>query len=350
MKMERKVLFDALSLVKPALATKDLIEELTHVWFDGDYAMAYNDADLGIQVPLEVSFTGGVRGTLLLGLLQNSRARDVTIEPGEEGHLMLKASSTKAKLAVLDPERAVWQFPKPNKKKALTLSEELVDALRAVLVSVGNDTSTPEKLGVTIEFSKGGVDMYTTDSKTITHCHVDLDVEKELRGKRVIVPTAFCEQLLRLCVGGGFMEVRDDCTIAGNENGVLLYTRLLEATKPLDFAEVVKGHMGWHESSKFETPAKLELALERALVLFEGLPSEPVSISVDGGKLRVVAEKEGRGKLNDSMSVSEGAPGISIMVEPAMLKRALSLTTHIVMDAASVKLLGDGIVYIAATR
>ncbi|HKX35117.1 MAG TPA: hypothetical protein VJM79_00425 [Rhizorhapis sp.] len=350
MKCERIALLDAVNTVKPALAVKDLIEELAHVWFDGQTMTAYNDADLGIQVPFETPFIGGIRGSLLLGLLINSRAKDVELDDSEEGHMKIVAARTRAKLAVLDAERAVWQFPEINRKAALDITPDFVRALKAVLVSVGNDTSIPEKLGVTL-LADDELRMFTTDSKAICGVSVAMPKGKGLRkGDSIILPTAFCEQILRLCAAGGFLELRKDCAIAGNASGVLVYARLVDVTKPLPFVETIDRHNKFPKGARFEIPSKLALALERSIVLLEGLVGETVNISAMAGKLRLEASAEGRGTIKDFITLPEGVPDIEINVDPSLVKRALVLATHMAINSDAVVLTGDdGLVYLAST-
>lgn len=349
MKYARVALLDALNTVKPALASKDLIEELSHVWFDGKTITAYNDADLGIQVPFKADFVGGIRGSLLLGLLHASRAKEVEIEPTEDGQMKLQAARTRGKLPVLDAERRVWEFPAVNMKASFDINEAFLRALKAVLVSVGNDTSIPEKLGVTIMAGGGQVRMFTTDSKSVAAVKVAAPKGDWLKnGARVILPTAFCEQVLRLCAGGGFMIIGKDHVIAGNADGVHVYARLVDCPYPLDFTGTVAKHSKLPDDVRFEVPPKLALALDRAIVLLEGVVGETVDMSIAAGKLRLEAHAEGRGNLKDFITL-EGVQDAELRVDPNLVKRALPYATEMGITEDAVVLLGaDDFVYLAS--
>lgn len=349
MKYARIALLDACETVKPALAAKDLIEALTHIWFDGDTMTTYNDADLGIQVPFKTEFKGGLRGNLLLGLLANSKAKEVELTPTYNDHMQIVAARTKAKLAVLGMDLAVWDFPAPVMKNTFDIGEDFVRALKAVLVSVGNDTSIPEKLGVTMTADKAGVVLYTTDSKAVTQVRAATPKGKWMtKGDSVIMPTAFCEQVLRVCAAGGFMEVRKDCVIAGNGDGVLVYARLVDVHKPLDFAGTFAAHS--KAKDKFDIPTKLEGALDRAIVLLDGMAiGEPVTLLAFQDKLRVETHAEGRGNMKDFMDVP-GINEIELKVDPQLLKRALPYATEMVLTDQAVVFYGpDAFVYLAST-
>lgn len=351
MKYARMAMLEALNTVKPALAAKDLIEELTHVWFDGETMTAHNDADLGIQVPFKTDFKGGVRGSLLLGLLHNSRAKELDLEPTDDGHMKLVAARTRAKLAVLDSERQVWAFPKFSTKNTFDLDEHFLRALKTVMVSVGNDTSIPEKLGVTIMAGGGEARMFTTDSRAITAVKVPAPKGAWMKnGARVILPTAFCEQVLRLCASGGFMEIAADRVVAGNGDGVLVYARQVDCPMPLDLTGTVAQHTKFPKGALFEIPPKLAGALDRAIVLLEGVVGERVSISTAAGKLRLEAHAEGRGNVKDYIDLPEDVPEIELQLDPALVKRAIHLATHMaLLEDAAVLTGDDDLVYLAST-
>lgn len=349
MNLSRVEMLAAVEAVKPALATKDLIEELAHVWFDGKTALAYNDADLGIQVPFHTPFEGGIRGSLLLGLLHASRAKEVSLEPEGEGIMLMKAARTRAKLAMLEIERAPWQFPAPKPKSAIKITEALLAALKAVLIAVGDDTTVPEKMGVTFDSAQGFLQLFTTDSKSIAAAAVpEIKIAKAMK---CILPTEFCKQVVRSIGEGGFLEIRKDCAIAGDPEGLLIYGRIIESARPLPFAAQLEKHAKFAKGAKFEIPSRLALALDRALVLLEGMPGEPINLTLEGGRLKLSATVEGRGELRDSVPVDGvGDLVAGCRIEPGLLKRALDLTTHMVVQEESVWMSDqENFIYLAST-
>lgn len=349
MKLERTALLAALSTIKPAIASKDLVEELAHVWFDGSYAMAYNDAELGMQVPLETEFVGGIRGSLLFGLLHNSRAKDVEFSHEDDGNaLALKAGRSHSTLTLLNPSRTPWRFPKVNKAKAFKIDEDFIAGMKIVLVSAGSDTTIPETLGVTLYFDPEALALYTTDSNAIASVLMDRPKTKTST-KRVILPTAFCEQVLRLCSGNGFFEVQDDCVLAGNEEGVLIYARIVDAPRPLKLPQKVDQFEKFPKAAKFEIPAGLSLALDRIGVLFEGLVGETMLVEIAVGIMSLSANIQGRGKLEETLQIPEDVPAITFRIQPALLRRALFAATHMVCFEDVVRLSGkNDFVYLAS--
>lgn len=341
--IERLPLLEVLNTLKPAISSKNLIEELTHVWFDGEFATAYNDAELGIQVPLESPFKGGVQGALLLGLLTNSRAKEISMVPGDEGSMKMKLSRTKADLTVLDLERgkSMWTFPNLNKKHAIAVDEDFCSALRSVLISVGKDTTTPETLGVTFVKQGDALHLYTTDTASVATIKVPLpDGFKQMKGRRVI-PAAFCEQVLRLCEGGGQLEFANDYVVALSDSNVLIYSRPVEAPKPLPMADWIEKAAKYPKSAKFKVPERLSLALDRMQVMFEGKPGEVMTVQIGDGLLKMSASVQGKGDLKDSVPIPDNVPPVTFRTEPRLIKRAMGLATEMVCTEDSVRMSGD---------
>jgi DNA polymerase III sliding clamp (beta) subunit (PCNA family) len=348
MKLERKLLLDALNMVKPALATKDLIEELSHCWFDGEYVMAYNDAELGIQVELETPFKGGIRGSLLLGLLHNSRAKEITLEEADEGTMLLKAARTRATLSVLDYERCPWKFPEIDPKKAYEITnQDFIPALERVLIATGKDTSVPETMGVTIKAGDGKIVLYATDSSNVIATE-SIDTKSTRWDGTRIVPKAFCEEFLSLCSDKGRIEFRKDSVVGQTPDNVQIYARLVHTRKPLDFEDMIGKHSKFTKEAKFETPERLSLALDRMSVLFEGLINEKMKVTLGQGKMRLEAKVEGRGELKDSVVIPDNVPELEFWTEPAFIRRALDLTTHMVCSEDSVRMSGGRFVYLVS--
>src|SRR5260370_904174 len=120
--LPRKEFLEVLETTKPALSTKELIEELLHFWSDGKFITAYNDQSLGIQVPFESEFKGGIRGTIILGMLEHSRAKQIEMEIPEEGEATIKCGRARIKLPLLPPERAIFELPDFKKLKPYSIT------------------------------------------------------------------------------------------------------------------------------------------------------------------------------------------------------------------------------------
>ena len=374
MKLERAVLLAAAETIKPALATKENFEDQTHIWSDGETLTAYNSTSLGITIPFKSELKGGIRGSVLLGILSNSRAKEVEITAQKE-EAEIKAGRTRLRLALLPADRALWTFPSLSKTKGSSLPTGFLDALKAVLISTGNGTTAPEQLGVTISGEGGQVHLFTTDSETIAWKTAVRP--KDWADGRVIVPTPFIEQLIRLgddktmlyFVNGteknwmvemnneayekaGRKErlksegIKTNGIIAATGNGTRIFARIVDSPKPLDFAKIATDNM--KQTDPVAIPTRLRLALERASVMLNGQSSEFMELGVERDRMNIYA-KTPYGELRDSMVLDRELPKMSCKLNPNMLKRALPLCDKIGFSEHSVVLTGERFVYLAAT-
>jgi hypothetical protein len=322
----RKELVDILDVTKPALASKDLIEELTQFWFKGDCVYAYNDI-IGLQHPLKTDFVGGLRGSLLLGLLDKSRAKDIHIEPLQNGEdqkeMLIRAANTRLTLALLDDSRALWEIPSFDKAKSVVFGKSFLEVIESVLVSVGGDTSVPDQLGVTIEPNNKFLDFYTTDSLCISWARLPLP--ENYNCGRIILPEVFCEQLLRLFKDGGYLVISEDSVAAQNSKGVYLYSRLIETNNPLDFSGQIRESIPKdYDKLLVDIPSRLKLAIERILIVLQNSPpGESARIFIDKGNILRLYVKTSIGEIKDSMKIIQEHEDIAVDADPILIKRVL---------------------------
>jgi DNA polymerase III sliding clamp (beta) subunit (PCNA family) len=340
MKLPRQELLTALEVAKPALASKDLVEELTCLWFDGRRVTAYNDT-IGISFAFESDFQGGLRGSLLLGLLDHSRARDVEITASDkESEMLVKAAGARLKLALLPPARSVFDYPEFPEDRAWVIAKEFLEALPRVMLSVGQDVSIPDQLGVTLRTQGDRLHLYATDSKTISAASIARPKGCEIR--HAIIPTLFCEQLLKLCKDGGHFYVDRDTALVRSNKGVGLLGRLVNAARPIPFAETIQRYMPKDPNgSAVPVPSRLKLALERASVVLEGAPGDPLEMSFDGDFLDIYA-KTPYGEIKDEIKLDREHANTRARVHPELIKRALGHASEMTLIPGCLLMLGAG--------
>lgn len=343
MKFDRALLLKAADIAKPALASKELIEELCHFFFDGQNLTAYNDATLGIQVPFVSELKGGIRGSVLLGILTHTRAKEIDLEiaNGHEAHI--KAGRMKLKLSLLDPKRAVHELPDLKKTKGYRTSKEFLKALKDVMVSIGNSNAIPEQLGVTIQL-QGGLQFFATDSKTIAWATVKDNKDWPLKpGQRVTLPTPFIEQLLRLADEATFIFLTTDNVVAITGEKVKLFARLVDVPKPNDFIKIANDCM--KGVNAFDIPSRLKLALERAGIMVNGQQDEAIAVKIQADQL-FIQSNASFGELKDSIRLEEEPGEVTFRVNPEMMKRALDLCTKVTMTENTTIMTGKNFVYL----
>jgi DNA polymerase III sliding clamp (beta) subunit (PCNA family) len=342
--LDRKKLLAAIDIIKPAIATKDLLEALAHIWFNGTTLMAYNDASLGLEVPFKTDIKGGLKADLLIGVLSNSNAETIETTTDDGDDVEIKVGRAKLKLALLPQDRQLWTFPKPNKITS-PLSNQMISGLKDVMISIGMGTTSPEQLGVTLKTEKTLIHLYTTDDQTISQKAVDRPAKWE--DVRVIFPTPFVEQLIKHGDEGTQIAISSDSVVATTTKGVKIFARLIDAPMPFDFAKTIAEHV--RSTDVVDIPGRLRLALERATVIAEAQTDKAKAIEclIKEGKLRLYGESP-YGVLRDSMELGKDIPSNEFGINPKLLKRGLPLATKIKFGDRCVVLEGDRFMYICA--
>ncbi len=347
MKTDRLELLSILKLCEPGLAPKPLIEELVHVWYTGEKVFTFNDT-IGIVAPLKTEFKGSMKGSLILGLLEKSRARDIEILPSEnENEVLVKAANARLNLAYFPIDQSIWQPPKFPEKDYVTITKELLKAIDDVLISIGQDTSIPDQLGVTLQPVDGHLRIYTTDSKTISRAVIPF--KQFSFSQRIILPAVFCEQLLKICKQGGKLAISNDSVMAESINGVQLFSRLIESVRPLEFDSTIEAALAQVKEADFiSVPNRFKLAIERVSIVLESHIGEPAQFTIQDGTLRLFAQTN-LGQIKDSMRLEGEHESIDLHVDPTLVKRALAGRSHFYLLPSCIVLSSDNFIHLIST-
>jgi DNA polymerase III sliding clamp (beta) subunit (PCNA family) len=347
--MERKQLLDKLEVVAPALSAHRLLPIMTHVWFTGDQVMAYNDA-ISISTPLKTDFVGAVPGETLISILKSSVAKDLEFTPDDKV-LNIKAGKSKLKFGMLPESQFCFKMPEPaGKDRQLRVDMlKFIDALELCLLSVGNDATVPDQLGVTLQAKGKDLDMYSTNNSTIMNAWVKMNGEAPF--KSVILPTQFCEQLIRLCRGHKTptLELYDDhaLLVAGPN---MLFGRLIESTHPVKFRQMLDHHFPDNDETKLiKIPDVTGNILERAIVIVDSAVERNfTTISVVDGTMKFLSKSE-RGEIIDTM-IAKGHPDTEVNIEPKWLKAVLDKFENMLVTNDCAVLEKQGALYLIASR
>lgn len=332
MKISRMTLLAALKAAEPALAaSNNQLEVLSHFWFR-DGTVAAFDGVFGIQVGLDVEFSGGVLGSKLIGILERSRARNVTVDQPDDGNLRIKAGSATVTFALKSIEEWVWD-PAVPKKGGTEVTASLVAAIKSILFSVGaGKVLSAEQRGVTVIQNGVGVDLYSTDAVTLSLKKIKANKPLLNGSKRVILPTMFCEQLCKTAKKGFSLTIdaesaycEGEIDIGDEKTDILLFSQLVDDSDPVSFEEILDDFD--RSDGEFAEPGrKLKDALERAMVLLSNGETAEFGISRDKEKACDYVWLRARspyGEVSDRIEVEGAHPAITVKIDAAMLRRGL---------------------------
>lgn len=320
--MERTTLLSKLTTVEPALSKTDMIPILSHLCFTGKEVYAYNDA-IAIIVPLPSAFKGAIPGSVLLSLLNKSKAKEVNFEVSKT-ELSIQAASSKLKLASRPVEDFVFDIPKLPEKADIILTPAIIEGIEHCLMSVGLDTSIPDQLGVTFDPDGDTLALYATNNLTLSRSRLKL--KKPTKLGRCILATDFCRQLLRLAGGDPVpLYLDDEAAVAKTPKGIL-YGKLIDTRSPVDFADLVEQHAPkGYKDRMVDMPSKLKLVLERAMIITEHhLEPTATEIRIEKGVARFKSESE-RGEVRDMVRLDDKHPDAVIKLDPKLLHKGFGI-------------------------
>ena len=308
MKLNREALVAALEQVKPALASSGSIPELKHVWLDGKYLYAYNGA-LGIRVDWATELQPcGLLGSVLLGLLQSTSAKEIEVTQEAKTQLDLKMGRASATVPLMAIDHNPWPFPAkvtagPVGVVTFALTEAFIEGLKQVRIIKAADPKMVEHYGVILFPSKDALTLYATDSKSLAEVPVQGKFAKEL--VKAVLPFGFVNQLLALKVGAK-VSFTQDAIIAEAED-VQVCSNLLDTADVHDLPKLVTTTIGKDDTAATPLPKEFSEALDRALILAGGdLDKAFVTLAVTKKELSL-SGKLANGVLQEKFTL--GSPG-----------------------------------------
>jgi DNA polymerase III sliding clamp (beta) subunit (PCNA family) len=348
--MKRSELVESLEIVAPALSKTDMVPTLKHFWFRGDSLMAYNDF-IGTSVELKTEFIGAVPATLLQ-MLKASKAKDTEFDTDGE-MLVVKAASSKFKFPTLGKDSFIFDMPKPKSKAVLKVNtEQFLKGIKDCLYSVGDDMLTPDQVGITLLMDGDDLCLFAINGATMTCVRTKCG---EVTFKdRVILPADFCRELLRiedLVKEDLHIEIHDDHVLAVCGD-VTLFGKLVESDKPLDFLKVMSDHFPSEMKKKMvPIPTKLELMLDRALIITDGTDDGKTAVTVkrDGADCKMYfSSTSTRGEVHDTVLVGKQHPEVKIVVKAKWLKIGYGRFTDMIVTDKCVAMSGERSLYLVA--
>jgi DNA polymerase III sliding clamp (beta) subunit (PCNA family) len=328
----RSEFVSTLKTVAPALATNDLIPLFSHFWFSENKIIAFND-QIAISAPSKgfnaskTPFKGAVPKTLL-ALLEASWAKQLDFSTGKN-EVNIRAAKAEIKLPLLPFEdtTAVFQMPRLKADDKLPVNTEtFLAAIESCMRSVDADTSVPDQLGITIIPMEDNLHLYSTNGMTLSRAIVPIDKECPIK-KRVVLSKLFCEQMLSLCGKDKavVLEIHNDYALLMNTNGVMLFGRLIEVDKPLNFTGVIDQYLTkGYEKRLTPIPNAFPNAIDRAAIISNtnlgpGITSFTVK---EGGRQLLMVTKSERGEVEDSLKY-EGSEDTQYKGDPKRIRAGI---------------------------
>lgn len=326
----REALLRILGLVRPALASQDYIPALTHVKFDGEYAIAYNDIS-AISVACDAPIKRCVPGDLFIRALGSFGGSTVALAYDDaKSSLLLSSGRSKLKLPTLDPKDFPFSIP-TEVAPEIILTAPIMRGIERCLISVGADPTHPEQMGVTLEEGADGAVLFSTDNFVISRFQTNADIK--LPGEApIILPTFFCEQLVTLSKAFPEESVRltifPTALLAELGLAAAIFTKTLVDLTPVDFPKVIKKHIVSPASVDLsKIPDAFDAAFERALLVLSNDVDKVTKVETDYSGVSLFSTSA-MGDSDDDIEMKL-TKEVQFLIDPALVVRALKVCTMV---------------------
>jgi DNA polymerase III sliding clamp (beta) subunit (PCNA family) len=290
--MDRSELVKTLNLVRPALASANLIPIFQCFNFNktNRTVSGYNDT-IAIVGPCDFPHSGSIHGPTLLGILENSNTEEADFK-FTENTVTLKLGKTISKLPYLTEDSFIFEQPTEQWVSGVKITGSFIDALKICLETVSSDTTQPALGGISLV----GNNLYSCNGDSITR----VVTKNGIKG-RVLMPTAFCSAVLKLwealSLTKGELHFNNTWVFA-DFGEWSIYGNVLEIKDPIDFEKLIKDTVR-RPSNTQAVPAEFSEALQRARVLSDP-ESQKTVVTISKGKMHLFTETY-MGDVSDTM-------------------------------------------------
>jgi DNA polymerase III sliding clamp (beta) subunit (PCNA family) len=316
--MKRTELVKTLDLLKPALADNNMVPVFQCYMFNGSTVTATND-QIAIIANCKTEQPFAVKGDILLGLLSNSRAEDVTFTL-ETHEVVIKAARSVWRLPYFYKDDFLFEEPQVSFDTNLPLDADLLGGLQACLLTSSKDNTQPALMGVTVH---KGVTLFSCDGDAVTRSKQR--VQQNATPDRLL-PNAFCEAVVKLVLTTyakkGEFCVGNDWAMGILSTGHRVFGRVTKVDKPIDHEKLINDTLKTQRPQFEPIPKGLDNALSRARVVADPESGKTV-LTVEGNRLKLTTETS-VGVVRDSVPIGEHGP-VTANVSAALVQRAISL-------------------------
>lgn len=337
MNTNRAKLLQLATLVQPALSSQGYIPALSHILFSverGRVAVAYNDV-AAILVSTDLGLELCVPGELLVKTLGSFSAEDVSLQVDDKtGNLHVVSGRSKMKLPTLAAKEFPLELPDGDCDK-VEVTDSMLEGIRRCLFSVGSDPTHPAQMGITVDTHAGKACFYSTDNFTITVSRTNSKIK--LPGDSpIILPTFFCEQLLRLAKHFHDVEIvlrlYPGAIMAEFGKRAVLLSKTLVDVEPMDYPAVLKKYLDLEDlgDAVMEVPTALDAAFGRALLVMSQEADKSTKVTTDREGLALFSTSQ-TGQADDYVGTEKDIPKRQQMefnVDPVLVMRGLKLADH----------------------
>jgi len=322
--MKRKQLLSAIISVKPGVASKDIIESMTYLYFSGEAVISYNDV-ISIQYPLVTDFKTFVKADDFFKVISKIKSEEVKFKL-EDTSLKMRADKMMSTFATIFDEEIIKRIATVSESrkgvKPRKLPTDFVESVR-LCMQVASKNESDQLLTC---LSINGKDIVSTDNIRIAHAEMKSDMEEmlikasELKALIAINPIAYAATKTWI----HFINAEECVFSIRRTKGA--YPDMLKFTE-FDGIEVT-------------LPQEILDGVDIASV-FTDDANDSISITIKNKTCRVFKESQA-GKIDFRSAIDYTGQDVTFNIHPDLLKEMMTHSTNLVIAASRARLETDG--------
>ena len=330
MKINKSKLTEALEIVKPGLANKELIEQATSFAFIEGQVVTYND-EISISHPVEgLELEGAILADKLYSILTKLKTDEIEATINEK-EIVLQSGKSKIVLTLQSEIKLPLDEDVSEVGKFKTLPTNFLKYMKFAVGSCSKDQSQP--LLTCVSVSKDSI--VGSDGYRVTQCTMEDSIPVE----PFLIPIHSALNVIKLnptkiAEGAGWVHFM-------TEQNTIISCRILEENYP-DISQHVKV-----KGSKIVLPLSLIEIIDRASVFAKRdfAFDELINITIADKKLKVSAECDS-GSFEETTNIRYSDQPISFTIMPYLLRGILSEQSECTISDSKLKFEGEGWIYV----
>jgi len=316
MEIKREKLIEILSIVKPGIASKAIVDQATHFIFTGEQILTYDDR-ICICFPFETDFKGSVPGDEFYKIINGMTGETISLSL-DKGKLKFKCGNLRASLS-MSPEDdimamvKVLNVPSLDSKQWKNLPEGFAEGLFFCMFSASKGGGQGKAFLNTLGVKEDAI--VSSDSLRITRYFMKSPVEDSF-----LLPLSSVVEIVKLGKLSGY--------IAGSswihfkaESGVIFSSRVVAEEYPdvhsfFDF-----------DSKEIILPDDFKKSIDAVAILAPGENEidKTVDVVIENKTIKCRGEKE-VGWIESDQKINYDGPKISFLINPTFLIQILDKT------------------------
>jgi len=331
--VKRKKLLEVLRMVKPGLATKEVVEQSVCFAFQNGRVYTYND-EISISHPTEVVASGAVQAEELFSTLSKSKDEELDIS-ATASEFQIKGKRMKAGIRLeAEIKLPLTEIDLPKKKDWKELPGDFVEGVKFCLFSCGTDMTKPVLMCI---FLTGGVAQSSDDLRVTEYAFAD-DGEFD---QPILLPIGAAREITKYkptsyAVTFGWAHFKTD-------EDTIFSCRTMDETYP-DMSKVLQV-----EGERITLPKELIDVIERAKIFSKATDfayDERVTIRVASKFIQVRGEGD-TGWLEEKVkSKSELSSTLEFDVSPDFLAQIMVRLQDVIVGDDLLKFEGENFTHV----